>query len=339
MANKPMRFVNSNDIWDKATRAFEKEKQFLLKLMPIADIQHVGSTAIPGALTKGDLDIQVRVSESIFKDATEKLKLHYKINHPEIWRDGFASFQNYANPEIPIGIQLTVKDSAYDDFYKVRDLFTKDAQLLKKYNAMKRSFEGKSVIEYKKAKKELFGANGETKLLKNIPIFTVHLPEYKVDDEPEHEEIGKVVDDEIKKHFMGQTILIRALGSMEHSGKSIDEMVEIIKTTGTDRYDPERVGDRYANIEGKYIDFYALRRTISPKTKLFWQLSWSFYTSPLKTRGYPVRVDIITIYDPKQLKAVVHQPENHPHVKRDGFVFKDPINKLGAIKAIFKITD
>jgi hypothetical protein len=171
-----------------------------------------------------------------------------------------------------------------------------------------------------------------------IPVFTIHLPEYRVDVEPDHEKVGKVVDDEIKKHFMGQTVLIRALGSMEHPGKMIDEMIEIIKTTGTDRYDLERVGDRYANIQGKHIDLYALRRTISPKTKLFWQLSWSFYASPLKTRGYPVKVDIITIYDPKQLKAVMHQPENHAHVKRDGFVFKDPANKPAAVKAIFKIT-
>ncbi len=175
-------------------------------------------------------------------------------------------------------------------------------------------------------------------MLENIPVFTIHLPEYKVDAEPDHEKIGKVVDDEIKKHFMGQTILIRALGSMEHPDRSVDEVIDIIKATGTDRYDPERAGDRYVNVQGKHIDLYALRRIISPRTKLFWQLSWSFYASPLKTRGYPVGVDIITIYDPKQLKAVVHQPENHSHIKRDGFVFKDPANKPATVKAIFKIT-
>ncbi len=178
----------------------------------------------------------------------------------------------------------------------------------------------------------------QVQIEKNIPIFTIHLPEYKVNAEPDHEKIGKIIDDEIKKHFMDQTILVRALGSMEHPDKSIDEMIKIIKTTGTDRYDLKRAGDRYVNIESKHIDLYALRRTISPKTKLFWQLSWSFYASPLKMRGYPVRVDIITIYDPKQLKAVVHQPEGHPHVKRDGFIFKDSANKPAAIKAIFKIT-
>ena len=166
MITKLIHFVNSNDIWDVAWKAFGKEKHFLLDLIPNADIQHVGSTAVPGALTKGDLDIQVRVSEDIFEDTTQKLKLHYKISHPEIWRDGFASFQNYDNPEIPIGIQLTVKNSTYDDFFKLRDLYINNPKLLAKYNAMKNSFEGKPEVDYKKARRELFGPNGETKLLK-----------------------------------------------------------------------------------------------------------------------------------------------------------------------------
>ncbi len=166
MTTKLMHFVNSNDILDVAWKAFEKEKQFLLNLIPNADIQHIGSTAVPGALTKGDLDIQVRVNKDTFEEATEKLKLRYKASHPEIWRDGFASFQNYENPEIPIGIQLTIKGSVYDDFYKMRDLFIKDTELLKSYNAMKRSFEGKPEADYKKAKIELFGSNGDVKLLR-----------------------------------------------------------------------------------------------------------------------------------------------------------------------------
>jgi hypothetical protein len=173
---------------------------------------------------------------------------------------------------------------------------------------------------------------------KNIPVYTIHLPEYQVDEEPDHKALGKIVDDELREHLMGQTVLIRALGSMEHPGKSVDEMAEIIKASGTDRYDPERVGDRYANHQNKHIDLFALRRTISERSKIFWQLSWSFYASPLKMRGYPVKVDILIIYDPAQLKAVVHQPTNHPHLKRDGFVFRHPRDKAAAVKAIFKIT-
>lgn len=173
----------------------------------------------------------------------------------------------------------------------------------------------------------------------NAPVYSIILPEYSIDSEPDHKVIGKPVDDLLKEHFMGQTILIRALGSMEHEGKTIDELIEIIKKTGTDRYDPNRIGDRYANKEGKHIDLYALKRTISPKSEIFWQLSWSFFNSPLKERGYSVKVDIITIYDPAKLKAVVHQPENSEHLKREGFVFRDTEHAAEAVKAIIKITN
>lgn len=42
------------------------------------------------------------------------------------------------------------------------------------------------------------------------------IPEYMVDREPDHRAIGKKVDEVLKEHFMTQTVLIRALGSMEH---------------------------------------------------------------------------------------------------------------------------
>lgn len=171
-----------------------------------------------------------------------------------------------------------------------------------------------------------------------MKILTISLPEYKVSTEPDHKAIGKPVDDLLKKHFMGQQVLIRGLGSMEHPDKSIDEVVEIIKRTGTDRYDPKRIGDRYTNVGDKYFDLCASRRTISPRSEIFWQLSWSFYSSPLKERGYPVKVDILTIYDPKQLKAVTYSPVGHKgRIMRDGFVFRNSDDKAAAILGIVKI--
>ncbi len=171
-----------------------------------------------------------------------------------------------------------------------------------------------------------------------MKFLSVNLPKYNVDTEPDHKAIGKPVDNLLKEHFMGQKVLIRGIGSMEHPDKSADEVIEIIKTTGTDRYDSKRIGDRYTNVGDKYFDLCALRRTISDRSEIFWQLSWSFYSSPLKERGYPVRVDILTIYDPKQLKAVTYSPIGHKdRIMRDGFVFKNPGNKAAAILGIIKI--
>ncbi len=172
-----------------------------------------------------------------------------------------------------------------------------------------------------------------------MKLLEITIPEYSVETEPDHKAIGKPVDDLLKQNFMGEKVLIRGLGSMEHPDKSIDEVVEIIKTTGTDRYDPKRIGDRYTNVGDKYFDLCALRRTISPRSEIFWQLSWSFYNSPLRERGYPVKVDIVTIYDAKQLKAVTYSPARHRgRIMRDGFVFRKPDDKAAAILGIIKIS-
>ena len=171
-----------------------------------------------------------------------------------------------------------------------------------------------------------------------IPVFTVHLPGYMVDTEPDHIAIGKVVDDCLKKHFLGQTVVVRGLSSGEHPGKSVDELVEIIQQRGTDRYDPVRVGDRYENIQGKHIDLFAFRRKITPKTQLFKDLSWGFYHGAIAIHGKPVRLDILTVYDAGQLKAILHQYEGRIDRKRDGFVFKNPDDKAAALKGIIKIT-
>ncbi len=176
--------------------------------------------------------------------------------------------------------------------------------------------------------------------MSNIPVYTVHLPEYQVTTKPDYKANGVFVDNELRKHFMGQMVGLRALGSQEHPGKTIDDLVEIIKRDGTDKYDPERNGDRYDNIENKRIDLFLLRRKISDKSKIFWQLAWSFYESPLKLRGQPVRVDILAIYDLTKLKAVrtTHTHEGYPVTKRDGFAFREPDKKNEAVMGIIKIT-
>lgn len=168
-------------------------------------------------------------------------------------------------------------------------------------------------------------------------VLQIDLPEYQITTEPDHKAVGKTVDDEIRKSFMGQTIIIRGLSSTEHSGKTIDDLVEIIKRDGTDRYDRSRKGDRYENIQGKHIDFFAFRRKVTPRMQLFKDISWGFYHGAKAIHGKPIRIDILTIYDASKLKRVAHKYESRTDVKRDGFVFKDQANKQGAMLGVIKI--
>lgn len=174
----------------------------------------------------------------------------------------------------------------------------------------------------------------------DIPVYELDLPEYQVDKEPDHEAIGNKVDAFIKQHFLGQYIAVRCLGSSEHPGKSVDQMIEIIKKLGHDRYDPARQGDRYENNEGKQIDIFAFDYQIDKDSKIFSTFTWPFYHWCIERSGKPVRIDIIIIYDPTKLNQIefTYAGREHEGPRSDGFTFKDPKNKRGAIKAIIKIT-
>jgi hypothetical protein len=174
--------------------------------------------------------------------------------------------------------------------------------------------------------------------LENMRVIHLAVPEYQVNTEPDYKAIGKIVDNELRKHFTGRTIVARGIGSSEHPNETIDELVEIIKRAGTDRYDPNRIGDRYENIQGKHIDLFGFRRKVGPRMQLFKDVVYGFYHSALGIHGKAVRIDILIIYDSAKLKEVIHQYAGRTDKKRDGFAFREPENKRGALLGIVKIT-
>ncbi len=170
-----------------------------------------------------------------------------------------------------------------------------------------------------------------------IPVYQISVPEYHVKSRPDHKAIGVKIDRVIKRHFLGKKVAIRCLSSNEHKGKSINDIIRIIKRDGTDRYNPQRKGDRYENIEGKPIDFFALDFMVTAKGKYMEQFIEPFYTWSIKLKGKPTKLNLIIVYNLSKLKRVVHQYEGRTDIKRDGFVFKDTENKNQALMGIIKI--
>lgn len=172
-----------------------------------------------------------------------------------------------------------------------------------------------------------------------IPVYTLVIPDYTVKSAPDHVKIGQKIDSLIKKNFLGKTILVRGIASSDHQDLSVDQLIETIKLSGTDRYDPNRIGDRYENIEGKKIDLFAFKFDVTDSSAMTQDLIWGFYHSALGYHGQPKRIDILLIYDNNQMEMVTHQYAGREDIKNDGFVFKDSTKKLEALKAIFKLTD
>lgn len=153
MMSAVVKFIPESAIREQVRTEFLNISQNLTQLLPEADIQHVGSTAIPGALTKGDLDINVRIPADRFQSAERILGDRFERKPNPSYPDKFSYFKN-DSPPISIGIQLTVIDSEFDFFWKFRDLLLQNPELVTAYNQIKQKFNGKASAAYRVAKSD-----------------------------------------------------------------------------------------------------------------------------------------------------------------------------------------
>src|SRR5687767_7256372 len=93
----------------------------LATLLPNAELHHIGATALPGALTKGDVDVLVRVAPAQFPAAVAALRRHFAVKQPDNWTAAFASFGDDTGHELPLGLQVVVKDAPEDFLLFLRD--------------------------------------------------------------------------------------------------------------------------------------------------------------------------------------------------------------------------
>ncbi len=126
----------------------------LRALLPCAIIEPIGATAIPGCLTKGDIDLLARVEPADFQAAAAELARRFTPHQTENWSATFASFATERD-DIPVGVQLVIINSTDDaDFRAFRDQLRANPERVNEYNALKRSWHGRPMAEYRDAKEQ-----------------------------------------------------------------------------------------------------------------------------------------------------------------------------------------
>jgi GrpB-like predicted nucleotidyltransferase (UPF0157 family) len=120
--------------------------------LPDVEVHHIGATAITGALTKGDLDVVLRVEADEFHAAVEKLRGAFAVKQPENWDPYFASFGSDTDFAMPVGVQLVIKDSEADFFLFVRDYLISHPESLAHYNLAKQGSASLEAKDYWAAK-------------------------------------------------------------------------------------------------------------------------------------------------------------------------------------------
>lgn len=164
---KKVTFYENDFIKDKANQLFLQQRKLIKDHLPQADIQHVGSTAIPNSFTKGDLDIQVRVAKEQFIEATRVLARLYAPNHGSVKTSEFRAFESEStNPTL--GLQLTVINSEFDFFWKFRDVLLMNDEYRRDYDRIKMNYEGKDMDSYRQAKQAFFARMMQTPEFQNL---------------------------------------------------------------------------------------------------------------------------------------------------------------------------
>ena len=112
------------------------ERTRLAGLLGGHELVLLGGSSLPTALTKGDVDLHLRVPAAEFDRTVALLRGVYQVVHPEIWQETLATFAVPA--ALPAGVAVTPAGSVHDvRFRRSWQLLAADPQLVEAYNTMK----------------------------------------------------------------------------------------------------------------------------------------------------------------------------------------------------------
>lgn len=112
-------------------------------LLPYAEVFHVGGTAIENSLTKGDVDIQVRVSANQFQQAKLLLASVYNISYEIVQTDFYCAFET-RRYDLSLRIHLTIVGSQKDIFWRITKVLNSNLYFRIEFTEMKLRYHGAS---------------------------------------------------------------------------------------------------------------------------------------------------------------------------------------------------
>lgn len=150
-----MKILAAADYQPAVLSLFERTAAALQARLPGARIEHIGSSSIPGACSKGDLDIAVIVAPASHAAVVAQLcdeGWHIKqdtlrtpelcmLIAPDAWAEGHD-----------LALQIVASGSAFEDFLAFRDALRADPALVAAYDAVKRRHAADGEDAYRTAK-------------------------------------------------------------------------------------------------------------------------------------------------------------------------------------------
>ena len=116
---------------------FQNYKKHVLNLLPHAVVEHIGSSAISNAYSKGDLDILVSVSSQNFESSILKLKTLNFVEQQNTLRTHQLCMLVSKNKNEDVAFQVVTDDSPYLCFLTFRNILNTHKHLVAQYNQLK----------------------------------------------------------------------------------------------------------------------------------------------------------------------------------------------------------
>jgi len=141
-----MRFFKTLEYQPHVDRLFKELSEKIHEALPGVEVEHIGSSAIRGAISKGDLDILVRVSPKDFALAIQALeRIGFMVKAGTFRSDELCML---CGPQ-DSAVQLIVAGSEFEMFARFRDLLNANPEWVEQYNSLKESCAGWTQEDYR----------------------------------------------------------------------------------------------------------------------------------------------------------------------------------------------
>lgn len=135
-----MKLLNPSEYQPEARAIFESISAQLGRLLPRSRVEHVGASSIPGAVSKGDLDICVVVTADDHASTVETLQATGYLIKADTLRTAELCMLLAPRNDLDVALQVVAEGLQFEFFMRFRDVLQADALLVERYNELKRKF-------------------------------------------------------------------------------------------------------------------------------------------------------------------------------------------------------
>lgn len=131
-----MIFLEPEQYQERCVQLFNSYQKDISTRLPFAKIEHIGSSAIPNAISKSDLDIYIEVMPEQFEFAIEQLKtLNFIEKQNTLRTHELCMLESLNNDDV--AFQIVVTNSVFTFFLTFKNKLISSPTLVNEYNELK----------------------------------------------------------------------------------------------------------------------------------------------------------------------------------------------------------